>query len=34
MPGGGIKDTGFGREGIRQAMKEMTEVKSLNMKSG
>jgi glyceraldehyde-3-phosphate dehydrogenase (NADP+) len=29
MPYGGVKDSGFGREGIRYAMEEMTEVKSL-----
>lgn len=29
MPYGGIKDSGFGREGIRYAMEEMTELKSL-----
>jgi acyl-CoA reductase-like NAD-dependent aldehyde dehydrogenase len=29
MPYGGIKESGFGREGIRYAMEEMTEVKSL-----
>ncbi len=29
MPYGGIKDSGFGREGIRYAMEEMTEIKSL-----
>ena len=28
MPYGGIKDSGFGREGIRYAMEEMTELKS------
>jgi glyceraldehyde-3-phosphate dehydrogenase (NADP+) len=27
MPYGGVKDSGFGREGIRYAMKEMTELK-------
>ena len=32
MPYGGIKDSGFGREGIRYAMEEMTEVKSLIFK--
>ena len=29
MPYGGIKDFGFGREGVRYAMEEMTELKSL-----
>ena len=29
MPYGGIKDSGFGREGIRYAMEEMTEIKTL-----
>jgi acyl-CoA reductase-like NAD-dependent aldehyde dehydrogenase len=29
MPYGGVKDSGFGREGIRYAMEEMTEIKSL-----
>ena len=32
MPYGGIKDSGFGREGIRYAMEEMTEMKSLIFK--
>ena len=32
MPYGGLKDSGFGREGIRHAMEEMTEVKSLIFK--
>jgi glyceraldehyde-3-phosphate dehydrogenase (NADP+) len=32
MPYGGIKDSGFGREGVRYAMEEMTELKSLIMK--
>ncbi len=29
MPYGGIKDSGFGREGVRWAMEEMTEIKTL-----
>lgn len=29
MPYGGAKDSGFGREGVRYAMEEMTELKSL-----
>jgi acyl-CoA reductase-like NAD-dependent aldehyde dehydrogenase len=29
MPYGGIKDSGFGREGIRYAMEEMTEPRAL-----
>lgn len=29
MPYGGVKDSGFGREGIRYAMEEMTELKAL-----
>lgn len=29
MPYGGVKDSGFGREGVRYAMEEMTEIKSL-----
>ena len=32
MPYGGIKDSGFGREGVRYAMEEMTELKSLIIK--
>ncbi|HXJ73800.1 MAG TPA: aldehyde dehydrogenase family protein [Candidatus Dormibacteraeota bacterium] len=32
MPYGGIKASGFGREGIRYAMEEMTEIKSLILK--
>ena len=34
MPYGGVKGSGFGREGIRYAMEEMTEVKSLIFKLG
>lgn len=34
MPYGGIKDSGFGREGVRYAMEEMTELKSLIIKRG
>ncbi len=34
MPYGGIKDSGFGREGVRFAMEEMTELKSLIIKLG
>jgi acyl-CoA reductase-like NAD-dependent aldehyde dehydrogenase len=29
MPYGGVKDSGFGREGLRYAMEDMTELKSL-----
>ena len=29
MPYGGVKDSGFGREGVRCAMEEMTEIKTL-----
>ncbi len=32
MPYGGIKDSGFGREGVRYAIEEMTELKSLIIK--
>ena len=34
IPYGGIKDSGFGREGVRYAMEEMTELKSLIIKRG
>ncbi|MEQ1862032.1 MAG: aldehyde dehydrogenase family protein [Chthoniobacteraceae bacterium] len=32
MPYGGVKDSGFGREGVRYAMEEMTELRSLVIK--
>jgi len=32
MPYGGIKDSGFGREGVRYAMEEMTEIKTLTIR--
>jgi acyl-CoA reductase-like NAD-dependent aldehyde dehydrogenase len=34
MPYGGIKDSGFGREGVRYAMEEMTELKALIIRGG
>lgn len=34
MPYGGVKDSGFGREGVRYAMEEMTEPRSLVVKLG
>ena len=34
MPYGGIKDSGFGREGLRYAMEEMTEVRTLIIRNG
>jgi acyl-CoA reductase-like NAD-dependent aldehyde dehydrogenase len=33
MPYGGVKDSGFGREGVRYAMEEMTELRSLIVKT-
>jgi glyceraldehyde-3-phosphate dehydrogenase (NADP+) len=34
MPYGGVKESGFGREGLRYAIEEMTEIKlmALNLK--
>jgi acyl-CoA reductase-like NAD-dependent aldehyde dehydrogenase len=32
MPYGGVKDSGFGREGVRWAMEEMTELRSMIVK--
>jgi acyl-CoA reductase-like NAD-dependent aldehyde dehydrogenase len=32
MPYGGVKESGFGREGVRWAMEEMTEPRSLIVK--
>lgn len=32
MPYGGVKESGFGREGVRYAMEEMTELRTLVMK--
>jgi len=34
MPYGGVKDSGFGREGLRYAMEDMTELKSLIIRTG
>ena len=33
FPYGGTRDSGFGREGVRYAMQEMTEAKLLVMRS-
>jgi len=33
MPYGGIKDSGFGREGVRYAIEEMTELKLMVLKN-
>jgi acyl-CoA reductase-like NAD-dependent aldehyde dehydrogenase len=33
MPYGGMKESGFGREGVRYAMEEMSEVKLVVMNS-
>ncbi len=34
MPYGGIKDSGLGREGLKYAMEEMTEIKLLVLRLG
>jgi len=34
MPYGGIKDSGLGREGLRYALEEMTELQSLIIRKG
>lgn len=34
QPYGGVKDSGFGREGVRSAMEEMTELKTLVVRTG
>jgi len=31
MPYGGVKDSGFGREGVRYAVEEMTEMRLLGL---
>ena len=33
MPYGGVKDSGFGREGVRFAMEDMTEIRLLVMRT-
>jgi glyceraldehyde-3-phosphate dehydrogenase (NADP+) len=33
MPYGGVKDSGFGREGVKYAMEEMTELRTMILKS-
>jgi glyceraldehyde-3-phosphate dehydrogenase (NADP+) len=33
MPYGGVKDSGYGREGVRYAIEEMTEMKLLSLPS-
>jgi glyceraldehyde-3-phosphate dehydrogenase (NADP+) len=33
MPYGGVKDSGFGREGLKYAIEEMTELKLLAINS-
>lgn len=32
MPYGGVKESGFGREGIKYAVEEMTELKLISIK--
>jgi acyl-CoA reductase-like NAD-dependent aldehyde dehydrogenase len=34
LPYGGVKDSGFGREGIRYAMEDMTEIRALVIREG
>ena len=34
MPYGGVKDSGFGREGVRYAMEEMSEIKLMAIRGG
>jgi Thiamine pyrophosphate enzyme, N-terminal TPP binding domain/Aldehyde dehydrogenase family len=34
MPYGGVKDSGFGREGVRYAMEDMTEIRLLVLNRG
>jgi acyl-CoA reductase-like NAD-dependent aldehyde dehydrogenase len=34
MPYGGVKDSGLGREGIRFAMEDMTEIRNLLIRGG
>jgi acyl-CoA reductase-like NAD-dependent aldehyde dehydrogenase len=33
MPYGGVKESGFGREGVRFAMEEMTEIRLLAIRT-
>ena len=34
MPYGGVKDSGLGREGVRFAMEDMTEIRNLVVRRG
>jgi acyl-CoA reductase-like NAD-dependent aldehyde dehydrogenase len=34
MPYGGVKDSGLGREGVRFAMEDMTEIRNLVIRRG